>query len=134
MQLRPFPRVLGFLVLAIAIVNVFAHQYYWYWLMRWFDMPMHFFGGIWIAGAVLWWRFFSGKFTSVELTTKAIFTWAIIGAVGIGLAWEVFEAVVSYLTVGRMNDMGDTISDLVIDTLGGLLSAVILWVHTYKKQ
>ena len=127
MQSRPFPRVLIILIVAIAIVNAFAQQYYWFWLMRWFDMPMHFMGGIWLAGTVLWWRFFSGRFTN-EGSIKAIFVWAILGALGIGLAWEVYEAGVSYITVGHMNNMLDTISDLIFDMLGGLTVASWVWI------
>jgi hypothetical protein len=128
MQLRPFPRVLVVLVVAIAVANAFAEHYYWYWLMRWFDMPMHFAGGVWLAGMVLWWRFFSGKFVSATFTMRAVFTWAIMGAIGIGLAWEVYEVCVSYLTVGHMNDIGDTISDLIFDAFGGLTAAGMVWL------
>jgi len=133
MQSRPFPSSLLVLVVAIAVVNAFAEYYHWYWLMRWFDMPMHFAGGVWVAGVVLWWRFFSGKFTSLP-SAKAIFAWAIGGAIGIGLVWEVYEATVSYFTVGHMNDILDTIGDLVLDTIGGIVAAGILWVHTNNKQ
>jgi hypothetical protein len=118
---------------AIAVVNAFAEHYYWYWLMRWFDMPMHFAGGIWLAGTVLWWRFFSGKFT-VSPNAKTIFAWAVLGAIGVGLIWEVYEAAVSYFTVGHMNDILDTIGDLVLDTMGGAVAAGILWVRTHNKQ
>lgn len=133
MQSRPFPALLLVLLVAIAGVNAFAEYYHWYWLMRWFDMPMHFAGGVWVAGAVLWWRFFSGKFTSLP-NTKAMFAWAIGGAIAIGLVWEVYEAAVSYITVGRMNDILDTIGDLVLDTLGGIVAAGILWASTNNKQ
>ena len=133
MQSRPFPRVLVVLIITIAIVNAFAEHYYWYWRMREFDMPMHFVGGVWLAGTVLWWRFFSGRFTSPQ-NVKAIFAWAIVGAVGVGLVWEVYEAIVSYFTVGHMNDILDTLSDLVFDTLGGIVAAGILWARTHNKQ
>jgi len=128
MQSRPFPPVLVALVLAIAIVNMVAEAYHWYWLMRWFDMPMHFAGGMWVAGVVLWWRFFSGKFPIVQVQKEAIFAWAILGALGIGVLWEAYEAVVSYLTVGHMNDMWDTMSDLCFDILGGLVVASVVWI------
>lgn len=127
MQSRSFPRVLVVLIVAIAIVNAFAEHYYWYWRLREFDMPMHFAGGIWLAGTALWWRFFSGRFT-VSMNTKAIFAWAIMGALGVGLVWEVYEAGVSYVTVGHINDMWDTMSDLIFDTLGGFTVASAVWI------
>ena len=134
MQARPFPQVLVILIVAIALVQILAESYHWYWLMRWFDIPMHFMGGAWVAGVALWWRFFSGRFPLAPIDAKAIFTWAMIGAIGIGVAWEAYEAGVSYLTVGHMNDMLDTGGDLIFDVLGGAVSAMILWVYTYKKQ
>lgn len=133
MQSRPFPRVLVVLVVAIAIVNAFAEHYYWYWHMKEFDMPMHFAGGVWLAGTALWWRFFSGRFTTL-MSAKAMFAWAIGGALGVGFAWEVYEAVVAYFTVGHMNDILDTLSDLVFDTLGGIAAVGILWIRTHNKQ
>ncbi|HAT68143.1 MAG: hypothetical protein A2481_00640 [Candidatus Yonathbacteria bacterium RIFOXYC2_FULL_47_9] len=134
MQARPFPQILVFLVVAIAITQIFAESYYWYWLMRWFDMPMHFAGGLWVAGVVLWWRFFSGRCASAPIAIKPLFIWAVMGAVGIGALWEVYEAGVSYLTVGHMNDMFDTFGDLVFDILGGLMAASIVYLRTSNKQ
>lgn len=122
------------LVVAIAVVQIFAESYHWYWLMRWLDMPMHFAGGLWVAGVVLWWRFFSGKFALAPLTIRPLFIWAVMGAVGIGVLWEVYEAGVSYLTVGHMNDIFDTFSDLVFDILGGLTAASIVYFRTSNKQ
>lgn len=134
MQPRPFPQILVFLIVAIAVAQVFAESYYWYWLIRWLDMPMHFAGGLWVAGVVLWWRFFSGKFASAPLAAGPLFVWAIGGAVGIGLIWEVYEAGVSYLTVGHMNDMLDTFGDLIFDVLGGLIAASVVYLRTSNKQ
>ena len=57
-----------------------------------------------------------------------------MGAVGIGALWEVYEAGVSYLTVGHMNDMFDTFGDLVFDILGGLMAASIVYLRTSNKQ
>lgn len=127
MQSRPFPRSLLFLVVAIALINAVATMDYWYWKMRWFDMPMHFAGGVWIAGAVLWWRFFSED-SAASASRGAIFGWALLGALGVGIGWEAYEAVVSFVTVGHVNDFMDTLSDLGFDALGALLVAGgVLW-------
>ncbi|MHB1118139.1 MAG: hypothetical protein ACYCZ7_01230 [Minisyncoccota bacterium] len=134
MQVRSFPPILMVLVVVIAVVNVVAQSYYWYWTMRWFDMPMHFAGGLWVAGVVLWWRFFSGKFAPASFAVSSVIFWALLGAVGVGVLWELYEAGVSYFTVGHVNDMLDTMGDLILDTLGGLVAASIVWVRTFNKQ
>ncbi len=133
MQLRPFPYTLLVLILAIAVVNAFAQYHYWYWTMRWFDMPMHFAGGMWLAGVAIWWRFFSGKFPDTRDRLLYLLMWGVGSAFIVGLAWEVYEAVVALATKGYINATADTISDLSFDILGGLVVACIIYVK-FKNQ
>lgn len=125
MQTRPFPLILVALILAIALVNGLASAYYWYWKMRWFDMPMHFTGGVWIAGVAVWWMYYRlGERVNKLLPTIAV---CIVSAFGVGLVWEVFEAIVSLMTVGDINAIPDTLSDLLFDVLGGVTVAFLMW-------
>ncbi len=137
MQLRPIPRLLVVLILAIAIVNALALQYSWYWLMRWFDMPMHFAGGVWLAGVALWWRFFSGKFPEdgprgTVISFAPLLLWGVGTALGIGLAWEGYEALISVISGEDINAMMDTLSDLCFDMFGGLVVASVVWIRRDK--
>ncbi len=132
MPTRPFPHTLVVLILVIAIVNAFAHYHFWYWTMRWFDMPMHFAGGMWLAGAAIWWRFFSGKFPDARGGLPHFLMWGVGAAFVVGLAWEAYEAVVALATKGYMNAMPDTLSDLSLDILGGLVVVMIVWLRRDK--
>ncbi len=178
MPTRPFPHVLVALILAIAVVNAFAHYHYWYWTMRWFDMPMHFAGGMWLAGVAIWWRFFSGpvrdcerhgpisngtgKFTDVRIGLLSLLVWPphlpsdssdkkcrsrakrnlMVGvgvwgagsALIVGLAWEVYEAVIALATKGHINAMSDTLGDLLFDILGGLVVVCIIYVKLKNQN
>jgi len=125
MQYRPFPPVLVFLIIAIAVVNGFAESYYWYWRMRWFDMPMHFAGGVWLAGTALWLWYRAEN--EVTIRFLKIFAICLGAAFGIGLAWELFEAGLGLMTVGHINDMADTLGDLLFDILGGTTVAIWFW-------
>ena len=37
------------LVLMIGVINVVASYFHWYWSIWWFDMPVHFMGGVFVA-------------------------------------------------------------------------------------
>lgn len=113
------------LLVAIAIVNFIADTNYWYWTMRWFDMPMHFAGGVWVAGFLVWWRFFSGR-VSGEFSTAGVFLWSLVGAFVVGMGWEVYEGVVAVLTKGHLNAWVDTLSDILLDLFGALVVAICI--------
>ena len=131
MKARLFPKMLVVLIVVIAVVNAFANHYYWYWQMRWFDMPMHFSGGAWISGTVIWWRFFSGNFPVViPRSFSYIAMWGIGIAFLVGFGWELYEMIVSQITVGHVNAISDTLSDLIFDILGGLVVSVGVWIKT----
>lgn len=132
MQARTFPLILVVLIVVIAIVNGFADYYYWYWRMRWFDMPMHFAGGVWLAGTVAWWRYFRRETAMVSFFH--ILATCLVAALGIGFLWEVFEAWLSFVTVGHINAMPDTLGDLLFDTIGGTTVAVFTWWRLNKIQ
>ncbi|MFA5996973.1 MAG: hypothetical protein WC791_00630 [Candidatus Paceibacterota bacterium] len=119
------PISLTFLLIVIAIANALAETHSWYWIYRWFDMPMHFAGGVWLGGMAIWYFYFRKGLE--PHTLLPILTVSIFVAFGIGLLWEVFEAVVSLFTVGYMNDILDTLGDLLFDILGGTTMAVLVW-------
>ena len=129
---RPFPRSLIALIVFIAIVNIVAIQYFWYWRMRWLDMPMHFLGGVWLAGTILWFRFFSHPLLETPKNFSRVLFWGILGAFVIGLGWEVYESAVSLVTIGKINAIRDSLSDLCFDMIGGFVGAVIVWFRIKK--
>mgnify|MGYP001564509679 CR=1 FL=1 len=127
MTQRIFPWFLALALFIIAGIDCVANYYSWYWVIRWFDMPMHFAGGAWVAGVVIWWKFFSAKKESlfVAPTINRLIIWGVGGAFVIGLGCEVYESVISLLTQGHINNVQDTISDLFLDMAGGTLVAIL---------
>lgn len=120
-QLR-IPPFLVLLIVIIAVANGLADKYFWYWQIRWFDIPMHFLGGVWLAGMAFWWYYFNKKTTNISFSS--ILATCLVAALGVGLVWEIYEAIVGLLTVGHINAMFDTTKDLFFDTLGGIVVAV----------
>lgn len=132
MASRKFPIVLVIFLVMIALVNALAGEYFWYWQMRWFDMPMHFAGGAWIAGVVIWWKFFSESPTPAQIPFTRLVLWGIGGALVVGLGWEIYESAVSFFIEGHINDILDTASDIVFDVFGGLVAAYVTWLFIKK--
>lgn len=125
-MLVQIPIILVVFLFIIAIVNGLAELNHWYWIYRWLDMPMHFAGGVWLAGFGVWWQFSRQGLTPGSFS--AILGVCILFALSIGLLWEAFEAVVSFLTVGHMNEIKDTLGDILFDILGGVSVAILAWV------
>lgn len=125
MQLRTFPVSLAVLVVAIAVVNFFAHEYYWYRLFWWFDMMMHFAGGAWLSGVAIWWH--GRKLESgVTLPLKTLLFVGVGTALTIGVLWEGYEVIVGIVVEGRVNALADTLSDILFDSLGALLITLLV--------
>lgn len=105
------------LVALIALVNFGAIKFHWYYSLWWFDMPMHFLGGMWVAMLIIWYLGDS-KF-SIESVGRVI-----LGAFIVGLAWEVFELLLNEQFVQNAYDLPDTLSDIFFD-LSGAFTAVL---------
>ena len=76
-----------FLVISIFLLHKGADMFYWYARIAWFDMFMHFLGGIFLAliGGSL-------GFLFLKNTSKTTFFLSILFFVlVIGLGWELFE-------------------------------------------
>lgn len=125
------PISLVFFLIIIAVVNGLADTYHWYWTMRWLDMPMHFAGGAWLAGFGVWWQYRRNGLTPGGI--QVLLGVCLVFAFSIGFLWEAYEAVVSYLTVGHMNAIPDTLSDLLFDILGSITVAGFVWGRSKLK-
>lgn len=130
---RRFPWFLAVALFVIAGIDCIANYNSWYWTIRWLDMPMHFAGGVWVAGVTLWWKFFSGaqETPAVAPTITRLLIWGIGGALIIGLGWEIYESVVTLITQGHINDIQDTVSDLFFDMAGGMF---VVFLYKIKKH
>ena len=130
MKSRTFPALLGLLIAGIAVVNTLAIHYSWYWSIRSLDMPMHFLGGVWLAGSALWLRF--RVYQSQSLSQ--ILAWGLGTAVVVGVAWEVYESTVSLIATGQIHDIYDTMSDIFFDIIGGIAaSLVVVFLNNHNK-
>ena len=109
------------LMFFIFVVNTFAQSFFWYYSIWYFDMPMHFLGGLWSSWFFIW--FFCvapNPFkVSFDIFDLKLF-WKIIAFVlVIGILWEFFE----FFTNNRIGQehfsVIDTSSDIFFDLAGG---------------
>ena len=108
-------------VVSIATFHILAVIFYLYWFIWWFDMPLHFLGGLCVGFFSMW---ISSLFLALKSkkNLKKILLSAIFGALFVGLLWELFEYVngITYNTIGSYKL--DTIKDLILDMFGGYVS------------
>lgn len=110
----------------IAFFHVIALQFYFYWTVGWYDIPMHIAGGALIGLSGLWIVFLSGFTFTSKNSFCATVSVALVSTLVVGILWEIFE-VKAGLTSHSFTDKIDTAKDIIDDIIGSLLS---VWYYT----
>lgn len=112
MRLVSLLGILG-LVSVLALLQLIALEEFLYWQFWWFDLVMHFIGGLIIGGIALF-------ITSYILSDpKYTFPFFLFVLVVVGVGWELLE-----LSTGMFREDNytlDTSIDLLMDTLGAVV-------------
>ncbi|HET8574981.1 MAG TPA: hypothetical protein VFM02_02285 [Candidatus Paceibacterota bacterium] len=139
MEKRTYLLLLFWLLVFIGVVNFFAMEVHLYWDFPWFDMPMHFLGGLWSGSIGLW--FFLLRLpeeSRIEKTKQgprrvhqsgifSVLATGILSGLLIGVLWEVFELLLylyQIMPVGGANNILDTLGDLFFDTVGAFVAGI----------
>lgn len=98
-----------------------AFNYFWYWRFDWFDIMMHFVGGVAVA------LFSNALLLSARRPRSSRQVWwlAIIATLVVSSGWEIFE-----FWLNRY-DLVDTLSDLLSAMIGTVAGAA---VFTHFRQ
>ena len=111
------------LLLVIATLHWIGSDIGLYETTSWFDIIMHFLGGAWVSGAALW-------LAAVYLPDNRLYLVSVrnlvLCAIAVGIAWEVFELLMGWTVLDMPNYWGDSILDIVMDTMGGWTMVRIL--------
>jgi len=118
---KPFPASIVVLVILIAIHYVGSY-YSLYWYYSWFDTLVHVFSGLWIALVLLWLASFFGQMNSLYDYKVKSFLIAFIGAIIIGVVWELLENFSQVTYTSANGYYLDTAGDILNDALGGILA------------
>ncbi|MEX0918410.1 MAG: hypothetical protein WDZ85_00345 [Candidatus Paceibacterota bacterium] len=124
----------------LAVLNFFAFQYFWYWRFAYFDLGMHFLGGLLIG-------FISVIIYTAWRPDSLIFRQLAVMAVAVVLVaggfWEIFEFSIDTYWAAHVNiksfqvlqsGLTDTLSDLLFDAIGGLTAAVLINRFYYHRK
>ena|SRR3989338_4468853 len=109
---------LAYLIVLVFIVNTAALEFYWYYAIWWFDMPVHFLGGL--AAGLLWMLLWPMP-TEAELGFRRILL-VLLGVLIIGAGWEIYEVVVNIYTAHHPFNLEDMLADICFDLAGGITS------------
>ncbi len=114
-------RFLATLVLIVALLHIGATVFYLYWTLWWYDMVVHFLGGVFIGLLTLWMVFFSEYLGTHRMSSRAtVLIIMLLGTLGIGIGWEIFERLLGH-TWSVEGYWLDTGIDLFLDSAGGLV-------------
>lgn len=120
----------------ILVLHGIALHYYLYWTMWWYDIMMHFLGGVWVGLFAVWLWFRSGYFRQSAETPRSLLRVTIISVLGIGLLWEVYEYLyhIVFALEFQPHYLEDTQLDLVLDIAGGCAAWLLLQLPLFRNQ
>lgn len=124
MYIHPFFKLLFITLIAVAVLNFLGTSFFLYWRIWGFDLLVHFLGGVWSAGIIIWIFYTLGFFSAGISSRIKVYIIGIVSGLVIGIIWEFFEIFIGNTVIGENQFLMDTITDLVADVLGA-------WTITY---
>jgi len=133
MNLRAmFFRKFSLAIFGVFLLNLLASVFYLYQSFLWFDMLMHFLGGIVVTFFAVWllyhsyaaWRGTTGK---ILLINSLVF-------VLVGVLWEVMEFGVQHAfnIYGVLATPGDSVSDIICGLIGSWVALAYYFTKTSR--
>ena len=116
------------LLVLIALLHYIALDRAYYWTLSWYDIMMHFFGGLWVVLFITWvmrsgiFHFLPSHMSFVKILSIVIL---------VGLIWESYEVYFGLTFVSDPEYWGDTTLDIVMDIVGGSIGAFIFRKSTH---
>jgi len=101
----------------IFLANFLILKFYWYSLIWYLDIVMHFLGGFWV-GLFFLYVFFRKEQPSF---TSGLFFKLLFITLLVGLLWELYEFLLNIIAITPFN-LNDTISDIFSSLLGSTVS------------
>lgn len=111
------------LLTCIALLHYVALDRAYYWTIPWYDIMMHFLGGLWVALFSLW-VCASGRV--LFLPQRVSWGKVLVVVLVVGLFWEFYELLFGLTFTSDPEYWGDSVLDMVMDTAGGLIGAILL--------
>jgi hypothetical protein len=119
------------LLVIVGVMDLVALKLDFFWTLHYYDSVVHFLAGICVGLGTVW---FAMSTTKTEMTRRRVFTVTLVGAVIVGIVWEIFEVTngITFLADG-IHYLTDTGSDLLMDVCGGLVAGWYAWKIVSKS-
>lgn len=121
-------------IVIVATLHFSALQFYLYWRFWWFDILIHFLGGLWVGLSFLWLFFQSGFVNIIKNNKNNNLAVAFLASLFIGIMWEIFEYHFGTVFTDASNYVVDTITDISFDLVGGFAAYCIFVLKKYHKM
>lgn len=122
-------------LLIVAVIDIWGSMHFLFWKFWWLDIIVHFGGGFWAGGIILWMytRSYVGRVTNYSNILFILLS--IFSAFAAGMLWEVYQVLIESVNLSVENYFSDTVIDLIADGTGALLSALyFLRLHSTSYQ
>ncbi|MEY2664802.1 MAG: hypothetical protein RIT04_610 [Candidatus Parcubacteria bacterium] len=122
-------------LVAVAVFHNFGAYLRLYFVFPWYDIPMHFLGGLWVGLTAVWaLEVFFGKYTHSFLRSLV---WVLSAVLCFAVVWEMFEFFGGINNAYTVTAMGltfwaDSIKDICMGLLGGILAFIPYYIRTRR--
>lgn len=114
-------------IFGVFILNFLGIYLALYHILWWYDMPMHFLGGLFTGLLVLY--IVLKQKSIVYLPNLKIILISLYFILAIGFAWELYEFFVKTIVMGQKFIFMDSLSDIFFDLAGGIEAMFIYLRH-----
>lgn len=122
MKKHPILSQLVLFSIVFALAHKIALYFSIYWTVEGYDSVMHTFGGFIGALLVIYVLEKIGISPQTALKKIILLLFVMVSVVAVGSIWELWEIFVGF--TDPFTDMIDTISDLVMDTIGSIIGFI----------
>lgn len=107
---------LAFFIGGFYVIGIYLDLF---WLLPWYDIPMHILGGFWVLFGVfgIW-----ASFTKLIPEKKNFFLILILGTMVISVFWEIYELASGLVKVNEEGYIFDTAKDFADDFFGAVIA------------
>ena len=107
-------------MILLALLHFLALHFYFYWQLWWFDIVMHFLGGIVVGLGAMWALMGYSRYRGSVFTARQTLVFVLATTLLVAFSWEIYEF---QFGLFDPTDYGlDSSLDIVMGTLGAIVA------------
>ncbi len=114
--------ILSFIVLVlVASFNYLGVTFSLYWVYKWYDIPMHMLGGLWVSLFTLsFYPYLNKHYLVKDFNINPLYA-VFISLLFMIIAWEIFELIGGMALLSDRGYWPDTLGDVLNGYIGGIV-------------